>query len=243
MWYLQTIHRRDPQNLNIQKDICLQHGQLRDDSDALACFEGYLDAAPDDLDAQKWRAGIAGNFEEAVRVSELEVEQRPQSWYPKMQLADYLARVGDWARIVEVVSSAFPDLMTQQPQLNDWKQWGARRLAEAMLKTGQTEQAHLLIDATLTHFERSRKLQAGGWMAGPEDALLHALLGEHERALDSLDKAIVRDWMFYARAVIEDSAFNALREDPRFTELVDRLAQNMADQRAWYEAHKDDLVL
>ena len=243
MWYLQSIHRRDPENVNVLKDICIQHWQLWDDEAALDCFDRYIEAAPQDLDGQKWRAGIAGDFEDAVRIAELEVERRPQSWYPKMQLADYLALTGQWERIVEVVSSAFPDLMTAEPQLNDWKQWGARRLSEALLRTGQTEQAELLIQATLTHFERSRKLQAGGWMAGPEDAQLYALLGDHESALESLEKAIVRDWMFFARALIEDTPFNALREDPRFGELVDRLAQNMAEERAWYEEHKDDLVL
>lgn len=80
-------------------------------------------------------------------------------------------------------------------------------------------------------------------MAGPEDALILALSNEDEKALASLEKAIRRDWMFFAHSVINDSALDSLRDDSRFIELVDQLASRLADERAWYEAHKDDLVL
>ncbi|MDX1555047.1 MAG: tetratricopeptide repeat protein, partial [Xanthomonadales bacterium] len=243
MWYLQAIHRRDPENLMIFNLVCQQYWQLWDIPSAIDCLERQIAVDANNLDARKWLAWLKGEDEEAARLARIEVEQRPTHWYPKMQLADGLSRLGEWDEIIETVTSAFPELMGADPQINDWNQWGARKLIEALIKTGQTEQANMLVEATLTHFERSRRLQAGGFMAGPEDALVYSLVGEYDQALESLEKAIVRDWTFFSLAVVEDSAFNALREDARFVELVDRLAQKMAEERAWYEAHKDDLVL
>ena len=243
MWYLQTIRRRDPGNMSIFQTVCLQYWQLWDNPSAMDCYEEYIEAVPDDLEGQLWRARIAGEYDEAVRIARLKVEQQPNFWYAKMQLADYLALTGDWEGIIETVSAAFPDLMSSEPEISDWKQWGARRLAGALLRTGQSEQANLLIEATLTHFERSRKLQAGGSIAGPEDVLLHALRGENELALDSIERAIVRDWMFYAQALIEDPALDNLRDNTRFIEMVDRLRQNVTREREWFETNKDRIQL
>lgn len=243
MWYTQAIYRRDPDNLSVLSALCLQHWQLWDLEAATECQRKVVDAAPKFLDAQKWLAWFKNDFEEYVRIARIEVEQMPNQWYPKLQLADGLARLGLWDEVVEVVPQAFPDLMSDQPTINDFSQWAARRLAEALLHTGQTEQAHLLIDASLVHFEKTRRLQAGGWTAGPEDAMLLALINEDERALASLEKAIRRDWTFFALGVINNSAFERLRDNPKFIELVGRLESRMAEERAWYEAHKDDLSL
>lgn len=41
----------------------------------------------------------------------------------------------------------------------------------------------------------------------------------------------------------ELDSFDRLRDDPEFTGLVTRLESRMAEARAWYEVHKDDLSL
>ena len=243
MWYLQAMRRRDPENPAVLFSVCQQHWQLWDLASANACQERYLQLNPDDREGQMWMALFRDDIEEYTRIAGLKVVKFPNQWYPKMQLAEGLSALGEWDRIVEVVTSAFPDLMEPDPPINDFNQWGARRLAEALLKTGDEAQAMVLIDATLEWFERSRKLQAGGWMAGTEDALLHALRGENQRALDILERAINRDWMFFARSVMFDSALKHLQDDPRYLALIDRLEQNMARERAWYQEHKDDLQL
>jgi TolB-like protein len=243
MWYIQAIYRRDPGNVLIHKEICMQHWQLWDMPGAIECMDFYISRVPDDLDARSWQALFKEDLDEAIRIGEMKIKANPNQWYVKMQQAGALSKVSRWEEVVDVVTAAFPDLMSTEPKINDWTQWGARRLAEALLKTGQQEQGLLLIDVTLAHIERSRKLQSGGWMAGPEDALLYALLGEDEKALDSLQRAIDQNWMFYSRAAMFDSAFNTLADSPRFQGLLTRLKQNMARERAWYEEHKNDLQL
>ena len=163
---------------------------------AIECLQTYIAETPDDLDAQKWLAELTGDLDEAVRLLEIQIGQAPNFWYPKLQLSEVLAQQGEWSRIVNLIQTAFPDLMTAKPEINDWNHWPARRLAEALLQTGATEQANILIDATLTHFEQIRKMQAGGWTAGVEDALLLALIGEYDRAMDRLQQAIDSGWIF-----------------------------------------------
>lgn len=41
----------------------------------------------------------------------------------------------------------------------------------------------------------------------------------------------------------ELDSFDRLRDDPEFTEVVTRLEFRMAEARALYEVHKDDLAL
>jgi TolB-like protein/Tfp pilus assembly protein PilF len=243
MWYLQTMRRRDPDNMGTWFAVCQQHWQLWDSASASQCLERYLQANPDDLEAHSWAASVRDDMEEFTRIAELKVAQHPQLWYPKMQLADGLSELGEWDRIVETVTSAFPALTEPQPTINDFNQWGARRLAEALIKTGQVDRGLLLADLSIEWFERSRKFQAGGWTAGTEDALLYAIKGDNERALDILERAVNRDWMFYAQAILSDSAFKHLWDDSRYLALIDRLEQKMAREREWYEVHKDDLQL
>jgi TolB-like protein/Tfp pilus assembly protein PilF len=243
MWYIQSIHRRDPNSIPVLTAVAMQYWQLWDFEQALETFDRLIERAPEDLDARQWAAWLRDDLDEAIRVGELEIAQRPMFWYPKMQQADSLALAGRWEGVIELVTQAYPDLMSDTPTINDWSQWGARRLAGALLKTGRQEQAYRLIDATLEHIQRSRKLQAGGWMAGPEDALLYALLGDDDAALRALDAAISQGWMFYSHAVIRDPALDGLRENPRFMALVDRLQQNLARERQWYAEHANDLLL
>ena len=73
--------------------------------------------------------------------------------------------------------------------------------------------------------------------------LAHIECPAGQRALDILERAINRDWMFYARSVVFDSALKHLQDDPGYLTLIDRLEQNMARERAWYQEHKDDLQL
>ena len=80
-------------------------------------------------------------------------------------------------------------------------------------------------------------------MAGPNDALLLALRGENESALDSLERAIARDWMFYSQSLINDPALDNLRDNTRFIELVDGLRQNVTREREWFEKNKDRVQL
>ena len=90
---------------------------------------------------------------------------------------------------------------------------------------------------------RQRKLQIGASATGIEDAQLYAVLGERDLMLQSIEHAIDNDWMFYSRILVDSPLFKDYRNDPEFQLLVDRQSVKMAEQRAWYEAHKDEPLL
>jgi hypothetical protein len=85
-----------------------------------------------------------------------------------------------------------------------------------------------------------RKLQGTGWVAGHEDAQIYAIRGEKDRALDALEAAIDAGWMFYSYGLDNDPSFDACKDDPRFLANVEKLRNRMAQERQWYQDHKDD---
>ena len=228
---LDTQYRRDPENSALWMETCMQAWHLWDLPTATECFDEFVAAHPENLEAGKYLAWARKDNDEALRLGEIAVERFPTRWYPKMQLSEALAQSGDWARIIDLLGEAFPRLLEEDPKIDDMNQWPARRLAEALLRTGREEQGRRLIERILDHFDRSRKLQAGGWMAGPEDALLHALLGNDERALDILEEAIEDGWMFYSWSLFRDTALDPLRETPRFQALLARFEARLATHR------------
>ena len=238
MAFLQQGLQRDPGNMMLRLRVCEQHWQLWDLDTAIPCLESYLEINPKDIEGQIQLAWYREDFDQVLRLTEAAVEQHPRSWYRKMQLCDVLAQKGEWERIIEVAGGAFPQLLAPDPQINDFTHWPARRLAEALLRTGQKERAEVLINASLQWFERSRRLQAGGWTSGVDDALFNALLGRNDEALSILERAVNRDWMFFARALLMDTSLADVRDDPRFRGLIERLEANMARERKSLEARK-----
>lgn len=240
MYYISALHRIEPDNYRWWQLYCEEHAQLWDFDAAIGCFEELIAAFPEPREGRKWLAALQGDFEEAARLGELDVAERPQSWYPKAQLAYYLAQLDQWERIVEMFRDVFPELYQQEPQVTDWSIWPARLIAQGLLETGQQEEADRLLAALRAKVERSRKLQAGGWASGIEDAQIYSLQGETDRALAALARAVDSGWMSYSYTIETDPSLTPIKSDPRYEEIRQRLLDHLARERAWYEEHKDD---
>lgn len=240
MYYVNVLHRMDPDNVRAWRALCEEYWQLWDEEASAKCFEEFIAAHPEDLDAKYWLAGLRGDLDEAIRLQEARVAAMPNFWYPRAQLADMLARAGEWDRVLEVLEPAFPQLFAEPPQVNDFSMWPARLVAMAWLEKGEQARADVLLDVMLETVMRSRKLQGAGWLSGVEDAQIYALQGETDKALDALERAIDSGWMFYALAAFEEASFSSLADHPRFQALKAHLAERMARERQWYEAHKDE---
>ena len=136
--------------------------------------------------------------------------------------------------------AAFPDLASDEPTITDWTSWPARLLAQAWIETGQRDRGLKLLGKLEQAVERMRKLQGGGWVAGNEDAQIYAIRGEKDRALDALEAVIDSGWMFYSFGLENDPSFDAYKDDERFLSIVQKLADRMAEERQYYEEHKDE---
>jgi TolB-like protein/Flp pilus assembly protein TadD len=240
MYYTEAVRRLDPDNARLWFESCTMHAQLWDSDAAEACIRAYSEAYPDNLDARSTLAFIDGDHEAALRYAEMNVEAQPEQWYRKLQLAEALIGVGEWERVVEIVGEAFPPLLADPPEVTDFGVWPATQLALAYTRLGEQEKADAIIDAALEALGRMRLRQGGGTISGIDDAVLYAIRGDQEEALSRLEAAIDSGWFFYSFGYPDAPAFADMKDDPRMIALWDRLAERMAEERAWYEAHKDD---
>ncbi len=240
MYYVNAVHRLEPDNVEWWQGMCEEYAQLWDREASIACFEELVAAFPEYSDGKYWLAAMRGDNAAAVQIVGATVEADPKRWYTTNQLGEQLARTGEWQRITELFQDLYSDLYDDEPEVTDFSIWPARILAQAMIETGRQEQADRLLDTMLETVTRSRKLQAGGWRSGIEDVQVYSLQGKTEEALAALEEAVDSGWMFYAFTIWDDPSLDALRDDPRFDELMDRMRDNLAEQRQWFEEHKDD---
>lgn len=240
MRYTQALSALDPENNRFQKAVCDMHAQLWDTESAFACTEQYLERFPDDLDAKKNLIWFRDSPAEAEPIFVQQIEQEPWSMYRKVQYANFLSWERRHAEVIPIVSESFPALVGQPPEINDWTSWPARLLAQAYVETGDREKGLALLDVLEQELIRMRTLQGAGWIAGNEDSQIYAIRGEKDRALDALEAAIDSGWMFFSYGLARDPSFDAWKDDERFLAIVKKLSDRMADERAWYEQHKDD---
>jgi hypothetical protein len=176
----------------------------------------------------------------AIRNLEAEVEKNPNFWYRKMQLAEWLNVAGRHEEVIEMGRSVFPALYTDAPVVNNGNIWMARSVTEAMLDVGQDDQAMKIIEAGLEHLSMQRKLQGGGIASGTDDVMFLGMRGDITAAVERLREAIDRDWQFYSFGLMFPRAWpEALYNDPRFQEQVERQREKMAEQRAWYAENRE----
>ena len=240
MRYTQALLDLDPASQRRQVAVCDMHYQLWDQEAAFACTEAYLERFPDDLDVKKNLLWFRDGPEAAEPLFREQIEAEPWFEYRKVQYAHFLSWGRRHAEVIDVVEAAYPQLASDAPEINDWTSWPARLLAQAYVETGQTDKGLALLAEVERAVQRMRKLQGTGWVAGNEDAQIFAIRGEKDRALDALEAAIDSGWMFFSYGLENDPSFDAYKEDPRFLELVQKLRERMAEERQWYEDHKDD---
>lgn len=241
MWYTQKLYELDPENPGRLRGLCDMHWQLWDFEANLRCYESYLEKFPEDLEIRKQYAAAQGDYEEAVRIAREHANLEPWSDYRKVQLAFFISLQRDHAAVREVLGAAYPALLTVDAEINDWTQWPARMLAQALIETGATEQGMALLDKIEAYVVASRKMQGGGWFSGIEDAQVYAIRGDVDAALDALETAVDNDWSFFSAGLArdQDPSFDLLDGHPRYEAQVDRIRAHMAEERAWYEVNKN----
>ena len=154
---------------------------------------------------------------EAMAFWEDQIEISPNHYAPYLRKGDYLCRNGDY-------EAAIP-LLERAAELNRLDPWvvGVRSYCHAI--HGNTDSAHELR-------AQLEEVDAQGYVTPLAFALIEIGLGDHDRAFHFLERA-------YALraprllAVEMDPRFDAIREDPRYGQLMRRLGPSLpAGRRA-----------
>ena len=229
----------DPESQNLQFNYCLGLLQFWAVEEARTCLRGFLEEYPGNPEATNYLAHLTGDIELGLSNGRRQVEQNPDFWYRKMQLADWLVRAEAYEDLLALFREAFPALYADPPEVNDMTVWAARNVVQALQGLGREEDARKLIVAGLKHLGRQRKLQGTHLATGIDDVYFLAYAGEYDRAITRLREAIDRDWQFYSFGLLIPADLpQSFVEDPRFQEQVERLGKIMTEERAWYEENK-----
>ena len=229
--------------------------ELLDDREAsFQCFSEFAAAYPDTVTARPFlaereaiEAGEVEDYEHfgivrserALDVYRSLVADEPGNGYRANQLGFALEQAGRSEELLEMMERAHPELFEDPPIVSGATTWPAMMTAHALLKTGETEQANLLLDGVENAISGLRLITGPGFTNGIENVEVAALRGDKEEALSGLRRAIDQNWKFTWDWMEFNKYLDPIRDDPRYIAMYEELQADIARQRAWYERNKD----
>ena len=159
---------------------------------------------------------------------------------------------GDIARARQLMTDAFPKLLEDQPELevgDQSLQWelvvgdlnSALVFAAVLHANGERKQRDALLLAMEKRIATMHRVRGRGY--GILDVYIHAIRGDHDKAIAALREAIDMGWRASLRVnwftLRQDWLLGSLREDPEFVATVDELEADINAQRQWFEENKD----
>jgi TolB-like protein/predicted Zn-dependent protease len=238
-YLIEHVARMDDQNPDVQRLRCLALTQLWARERALECYETYLEAHPGDTEAMQHIAILTRDQELGLENMRKAVAETPKFWYRRYQLSDWLVQAEEWEETIETLKPAAPKIFEATPTVDDFTSWAVRNAGQALFALGEEAQATAMLEAGLDYLERRRKLKAAGFVAGVEDVYYLLILGRVDEGLRELQRAVDAGWRFYSYGALNDPFFDPYRDDPRFEEAYRTVQEDMAEQLAWFDAHRD----
>jgi serine/threonine-protein kinase len=178
----------------------------------------------------------------------------PERRYLTRSLANLHASKGDTQTARRLMVDAFPELLEDGLELAATDLDAALVFAAILNANGETQRRDALLVAMEERIATMHRTRGYGY--GPLDVYIHALRGDHNRAIAGLLEAIDMGW----RASRDDSYWtwsgccfwwqlrqdwklSSLHQDPEFIALVNELEADIRQQREWYEENKNKPLL
>jgi TolB-like protein len=175
-----------------------------------------------------------GQFAEAVRVGRERLQERGQSFAdlpePLRHGAGFhLARAGEYALAIELLEPLYdPDRPESLDAFSPDPVFGPHGLAWAYLRTGAQDKAQRLLFALARRCEE-RSTRDSTWLH--LCAQTELLRGNHERALELLERAVEAGWRgYYVRE--KDPFWAELADHPRYRALMAKVKSDVDRMRA-----------
>ncbi len=101
--------------------------------------------------------------------------------------------------------------------------------AYALYVGGELKRANDLFDQALMTMQSMHRIRGLGY--GTWDVFTHAVRGEKQKAISAL-----RDYWWR----LQYPVYDFMREEPEWIKPVNEIDADIADQRRWFEEHKND---
>jgi TolB-like protein/Flp pilus assembly protein TadD len=220
-----------PTNYALLANILLNLG---DTEGAERWIDRAIDIEPTDWDVGNVLASIdvaAGRWSEAAEVSRQALERFPQGGLHTWILSMSHLREGRTEEALAVFQTGFPGLLDEEDPVVSRRNIGmAPHVIRVLQIRGETERAERLLRQAKDFYVANR--DSGVYMGLLIDVRLHALAGEADKALAAMRAHIDAGWRFLALNLLDRTpSLDAIRGDPRFTEMANEVKADLAAQR------------
>ena len=227
----------DPQSLNACAEIARLFSELGDDASAVEKMERCLEQGPDFIFAHLTAMEIYLAFGDAERAPQRARRVHavfPGWWVPKRVLRDFdidRGRAGEARMRYEDFN---PEFTVQGILVVNSNNYGAvADYAYLLLLAGENERLRQVLLPLLDFLPETSRM--GRFGTGINDVRALAMLGETDRALETLAEAIAAGWRSNWRMILGLRSLDSIRGDPRFIAQKAILEADMAAQLNSYE--------
>jgi tetratricopeptide (TPR) repeat protein len=146
-------------------------------------------------------------------------------------LRDQEVRAGRYTEARALYEEHFPELLSKRDPEVDLRNYRAAiNLALILSRTGEQEQADLLLNRSLQQVQRRPRLGSRGY--GITDVQVYALREETQKALSALREAIDEGWREGWWWRLRRPDLESLHDEPEFQAMVAEIEADMAAQLA-----------
>jgi tetratricopeptide (TPR) repeat protein len=146
-------------------------------------------------------------------------------------LRDHEIRAGRYIEARALYEEHFPELLYDRDPRVDLRNYRAAiDLALILSRTGEQEQADLLLERSLPQIQRRPRLGSRGYEIA--DVQVYALRGEKQKALSALRQAIDDGWRAGWWWWLSKPDLESLHGEPEFQAMVKEIEADMAEQLA-----------
>lgn len=234
----QAAVRLNPTAVHHRAEVCMLYLRLGDDESVERCVDKFEVDFPDQ---PPWPRAVLlvsrGQHDEAAALLEALLAEGVSPFY-KPGFAEILFAAGKLDSARALIEELSPELFGDET----WAPKSEQDLTLAVLAgsilyaDGELERANYLFDQALAAMESMPRTGAG---YRDHDVLIYVTRGDKRRATEALREAFEAGVVENALAY-KSSAMALMLDEPEWLSLIAELKAEMARQREWYEAHKDD---
>jgi TolB-like protein/Tfp pilus assembly protein PilF len=232
----------DPQSLIAHLSIARVFSQLGDEARAIHNIKRCLELGPDFLMGHSVAGVIyqvSGDLERALQHARRAYSINPGSRSSLRALRDLDLKKGQAANARARYEGNFPEFAGQQMLKVSRKNHGAAiDYAYLLYAAGEIDRLRQILLPVLDYLPEVGRLGIGGTYIDDVRAL--AMLGETDKALETLADAVAEGWRWNWRLYLSLPSLDSIRDDPRFIAQKEILEADMAAQLESYRASQEN---
>jgi len=213
----------DPYNLRVVRILALAYQALEDYGEVHNLISSALDKRPDGFELHDIlirQYCVESNWKQARATLERLISLRPDDSHIHLAASNFFL----WARDYNLALDHLQKMKRMRSQ-------DKTALAYVLLQKWDRKWANTLLDEVIT--ELLKRIEVNGDIGSSTRRILagaYSIMDDKESALNWLEEAVDKGWTQY-RWIEIDPRFDNIRDDPRYTELIDRMKAIVARER------------